>query len=335
MKTDAFLKVRVGLPQRGGALVAAARERGLPALVSANAFAKYGPDQRFKGFALPKPGAFAGIDIALDSAGFVAMSRYNGYPWNPFQYVELAASAEWAWWAAMDLCVEKELAADRLTRRLRIAGTAAGYGECRRLARDRGLRDPLPVLQGQTVDDYKYCADMMPIVDWPVLIGVGSMCRRNVHGDDGIERVVEGLDRVLPPHTKFHAFGVKGQALQRLASHPRIASTDSAAWDFNARMLRPTGRTQAFRAEEMASWHRRHVSLVESPLPLQCSLFGGDEPVESDPQDGLIDEWAHLVAGGEIDYQSALSHADRELVWARAENMIGTQGDRNVEDETE
>src|SRR5512147_2312179 len=157
MKTDSFLKVRVGLPQRGGALVIAARERGLPALVSANAFAKYGPDQRFQGFALPKPDAFKALDIALDSAGFVAMTRYNGYPWSASQYIELAASADWAWFAAMDLCVERELASDRLTRRLRIAGTAAGYGECRRLAQDRGLRDPLLVLQGQTVEDYKYC----------------------------------------------------------------------------------------------------------------------------------------------------------------------------------
>lgn len=53
MRNDIYLKVRVGLPQRGGALVAAARERGLPALVSVNAFVRYDKDRRFRGFALP------------------------------------------------------------------------------------------------------------------------------------------------------------------------------------------------------------------------------------------------------------------------------------------
>lgn len=318
MKTDSFLKVRVGLPQRGGALVAAARRRGLPALVSANAFAKYGPDQRFRGFALPKHDAFAGIDIALDSAGFTAMRRYNGYPWSASDYVELAASAPWAWYAAMDLCVEKEIAGNRLERKLRIAGTAAGYGECRRLARDRGIRDPLPVLQGQTPSDFIYCADMMPLSEWPALIGLGSMCRRNLHGMDGIERVVDAVDRILPRHTKCHVFGVKGQALQRLAGHPRIASTDSCAWDMQARMKMPRGRTQAFREAEMADWHRRHAGLAGSPLPLQYGLFGAEDVDADGVLDPLIDDWARLVAQGEVDYQSALCHAEREVFWAKA-----------------
>lgn len=82
----------------------------------------------------------------------------------------------------------------------------------------------------------------------------------------------------------------------------------------------------------MAAWHRRHVALVESPLQLQCSLFG-PEPSASDPEDSLIDDWARLIAGGEVDYQSALSHAERELFWSNARASVGEETDLQMEDE--
>lgn len=318
MRTDTFLKVRVGLPQRGGALVAAARTKGLPALVSANAFARYDKDGRFRGFALPKAGAFEGLDVALDSAGFTAMAHYGAYPWGVNAYLNLAASADWAFYSPLDLCVEPELAGDRLTRRLRIAGTANAYGECVRLARLRGMREPIPILQGQCPADYVACAEMMPISAWPDLIGIGSMCRRNVGGEDGVERVIEALDPVLPSNVRMHLFGVKSAALARLATHPRVHSVDSAAWDYSARRKRPTGRTQAFRAQEMEAWHARQQQLLRGAAPFQASLFGHLAPVTSHADDALIDEWAWLVASGEIDYHTALGHAARELVWARA-----------------
>lgn len=85
MRNDIYLKVRVGLPQRGGALVAAARERGLPALVSANAFVRYDKDRRFRGFALPhaRPAQRrhrnepAGVSLQLQASDPVARHAEN------------------------------------------------------------------------------------------------------------------------------------------------------------------------------------------------------------------------------------------------------------------
>lgn len=57
--------LRVGLPLSGGALVRAARTRGLPVLFSANAFAQRYPrgherEREFRRFRLPGPGAVQG-----------------------------------------------------------------------------------------------------------------------------------------------------------------------------------------------------------------------------------------------------------------------------------
>lgn len=50
------------------------------------------------------------MDVALDSAGFVAWAHYGDFPWTVEQYVALAASRPWAWWASMDACCEPEVA---------------------------------------------------------------------------------------------------------------------------------------------------------------------------------------------------------------------------------
>lgn len=75
-----MIKVRVGIPLTGGKLVSAAREANYPVLFSANAFftgygkthPRVGEFQKFKQIDLEQ---FAGLDAALDSAGFVAMRK--------------------------------------------------------------------------------------------------------------------------------------------------------------------------------------------------------------------------------------------------------------------
>lgn len=311
--------VRVGMPQSGGTLWRIARDAGFPLLVSANAFARYDKDGRFCGFALSSAARVAAGDVALDSAGFVAMARYRRYPWSVAAYIELAASGPWAWWAAMDYCTERELAGNRLERRLRIAATCHGFADCVRYAGDRGITAPLPVLQGQLVDDYRHCAEMLPLLEWPVLVGVGSMCRREVSGANGVVAVVDLLDRVLPAHVRLHLFGVKSEALAALNGHPRLASVDSCAWDADARRRWPTGRTQAKRGTAMREWVERQGRRCAVPAAMQMGLDGlqlvDSEVDEAD--EAVISEWADLVAGGEVDYESARWHAARELVYGR------------------
>jgi hypothetical protein len=246
--------VRAGVPQPSGALVHAAYAAKLPVLFSANAFAK-SKDGEFKGFNLkaaqnlPKD-----MDAALDSAGFVAAVRYGDYRWTTSQYYDLVASRDWAWHAAMDFCVEPPVAGAVSVRKTRLAATALGYWRCVNEAKLRGVKLPMPVLQGWFPEDYVRCAEMLAIADWPDLVGIGSVCRRNIAGPDGIATILRTLDDILPKHVKFHLFGVKGGAVKELGSHPRFASIDSMAWDYSCRVANRTGRTQEGRSKAMTAW---------------------------------------------------------------------------------
>ncbi len=297
--------LRVGIPQIGGRLVQAAREAGYPVLFSANAFMvrnEYGEVIRVR---KPDPKQFAGMDVALDSAGYVAMSRYRGFPWTPEQYLDLVESWDWTWWASMDQCVEPEVAGCPLSIYMRMAETCRMYGEMRSRARDRGLKDPMAVVQGWEVQHYLWCMERMPLTAWPDLIGVGSMCRRQVHGPNGLLAVVEALDRELPKHTQLHLFGVKGTSLAYLSEHPRVKSVDSMAWDLAARRLHPTGRTADVRIDSMHGWARTNLDRLAMPaIPYDLKLF--DDPASEASQE--LQEWLELVVSNEIDGRSAMAH---------------------------
>lgn len=82
------LQMRVGIPHRGGKLAIHAFNSGYPVMVSANAFFNHETGQ----FDIPQYSPLQDLDVALDSAGFVAMmnfkakGRQNGvggiYPWS-------------------------------------------------------------------------------------------------------------------------------------------------------------------------------------------------------------------------------------------------------------
>jgi hypothetical protein len=66
---------------------------------------------------------------------------------------------------------------------------------------------------------------------WPDLVGVGSVCRKRLLGEDGLMRVLDTLEGVLPTHVRLHLFGVKSAAVSKLKDRPRVASVDSMAWN--------------------------------------------------------------------------------------------------------
>lgn len=102
---------------------------GLPLMFSANAFANY-RDGCFRGFRLNAASAIPRqVDAALDSAGFTAAAQYGDYRFSVSTYLDLVASRDWAFWSAMDYCVEPAIAQDATMRRLRIAATIARYWE--------------------------------------------------------------------------------------------------------------------------------------------------------------------------------------------------------------
>lgn len=268
MTRPAFI---LGLPQRDAAqlsLAAVARfEAGLIDGVMLSASSMWATPRRGPGRFVEPTCALDDVPLVIDSAGFVAASRWGGYPWSPEAYVELVATMAHrpVWWSSMDLCCEPEVAGDRVTVRHRIEETARLLARCRRLAArwravDRATRaawglsqdeaalwpqDPLPILQGWTPDDYLYSADLTDVVlttrglagRWPDLVGLGSVCRRRLQGEDGLLAIVSRLDRTLPAHVKLHLFGVHSEAIEPLiaAYGHRLASYDSQAWGQGAR----------------------------------------------------------------------------------------------------
>lgn len=244
--------IRVGIPACFTRFTAVAREIDAPVLISANAFWR---DGRFR---RARPSIFNGTDVALDSAGFVAMARYWGYPWSLGEYVDFAGRLKPTWWAAPDYCCEPEIARDRAEVLDRVIRTAFKLDWARQVAADRGISAPMPVLQGWLPEDYLRCAALIP--DLPVLVGVGSVCRRPLRGRAGVLRIVAELDRALPAHVRLHLFGVKGSAIGALAGHPRIYSVDSAAWDAAARRQRLENRQASATVEYRSGYLRRWYS---------------------------------------------------------------------------
>lgn len=224
--------------------------------------------------------------MALDSAGFVAMVRYWFYRWTLDQYVALAGSYPWHWWAAPDFCCEREIARDRDEVRQRIVATAAKLAWTLTVANDMGVKPCMPVLQGWRPDDYLRCADLIGrFTPLPRLVGIGSICRRHLAGDDGAMAVIDRLDAVLPDYVRFHLFGVKGNVAVALRGHPRVESLDSQAYEAAARReaYKLRGRVDgfscdiAFRSAHMRRWYRdlRDGISAKPPRrpPTQTAMF--------------------------------------------------------------
>jgi len=176
----------------------------------------------------------------------------------------------------------------------------------------------MPILQGWTPQEYVTCAHWLPLHEWPDLVGIGSVCRRSLHGSTGLLAVLDAVDAVLPEHVRLHLFGVKSQALEVIAGHPRIASVDSMAWDMAARAGRRTGRTAQYRAGHMQEWFRRQSRVVRRATGAGRARVGW-LPAEREPQaaavcmdletlalEALALCHAELLMDGDLDYRSAV-----------------------------
>lgn len=253
--------VRVGMPLVSGELFEYGVASGLPLMFSANAFSKWSPGREFAGFRLDAASAIpATVNATLDSAGFTQAVLYGDYVFSVEQYLDLAEARPWQWYSSMDYCVEPQVAPDAATRRLRIEATVARYFQCVDSAMRRRMELPVPVVQGHYAEEYAHCAEQLGIGAGTSLVGIGSVCRRHLHGPDGVIAIMEALDAVLPEGTRVHLYGLKGNGLAALArfSH-RIDSTDSMAYDMAVRRSTPVGRTQYMRAVAMVEWHAREL----------------------------------------------------------------------------
>jgi queuine/archaeosine tRNA-ribosyltransferase len=250
-----------------------AAEMGAPILISANSL--WNGDKRSF---TSRWRAYAGFDIALDSGGFVAMKLYGGYRWSVVQYVALAQAMSPTWWAQMDFCCEPEIASAPDSVAQRIDLTARHLSECNVVAQQLGASRPMPVLQGWKPDDYCRGPAYDGAFTWPELVGVGSVCRRPVHGRTGVLAVVYALDQALPSHVRLHLFGVKSGALSVLLQEVphRIASMDSMAWSMAARRhchQQATPCTESIKSQFMSRWYESQMAHAIPPESVQPRLL--------------------------------------------------------------
>lgn len=199
-----------------------------------------------------------------------------------------------SWYAAPDMCVEPEVASTPEELDFRIRGTATLlegtmqtlYAWHNQLIRegwsDREVQNllppPVPVVQGWTCENYQRSLELtmqvwerwQPWVAPPALIGIGSVCRRSLkHPKHGLHAIIDALEGMIPPTTRAHLFGVKGTVLNDLKMREWVASYDSMAYDFSARIEARTKKISnsiAHRSEAMSCWMNKAVARM-APAP--------------------------------------------------------------------
>ena len=312
------IEIVVGLPHlANGAILEAAKAMQQPMLISANCLSRWRKAdgwsdwQGWRTATLENARGLASLD--LDSAGYSMMVKYRGLPWTIADYIGLAASYPFRRFAAVDYCCEAGVARDRTEILDRISRTIRTNRECRARATDLGINDRLmPVVQGRTPDDYERCLDGIHASLVPgTVIGIGSMCRREINGPEGLIAVVERLDAILPDAVFCHGFGAKGSALPYLKPFERrVISIDSQAYGIAARQdarRRGVRKTDTLVASHMDRWCAQQLARTADP-PRSTP----HQPVPSDMPPRMLDPWNAAIEAAEAEIRSLIESGDLE-----------------------
>lgn len=183
--------------------------------------------------------------FSVDSGGFTELQKFGRWTVTPVEYVNALRRYQWqterfCWAAPQDWMCEDVVINGGTLNGMHFVGTGLSVAEHQRRTVDnlvelRALAPDLriiPVLQGQTLEDYHRCADLyeragIDLVTEP-LVGLGSVCRRQATDEIG-ELVREFADAGL----KLHGFGVKADGIALYGKY--LGSADSLAWSLNAR----------------------------------------------------------------------------------------------------
>lgn len=170
---------------------------------------------------------------ALDSGGYTELNMYGGWRTSVEEYVEAVADysvliggLEWA--APMDwMCEPHVIEKTGLSVREHQERTVENFLEL------RGRGPFIPVLQGQTLEDYEACIGLYEAAGADLraceLVGLGTVCRRQREPE--IARIVHELG---VHGLRMHGFGMKSRGLARVGHV--LASADSMAWSTAGRM---------------------------------------------------------------------------------------------------
>lgn len=200
-----------------------------------------------------------------DSGGFSELDMFGGWKTRPEEYVEAVHLYDTEigmlrWAAPMDwMCEQQMLDKTGLTVREHQHRTVDNYVDLvdrwRRHVPDR--RCPfIPVVQGQTPDDYLWCVELydragVDLAAMPI-VGVGSVCRRQ-----NTQEIYDVIRTLAAVGMRMHAFGVKTLGLARYA--PYVVSTDSMAWSARGRRepgCTPTHKTEANCLDFALGWRQ-------------------------------------------------------------------------------
>lgn len=199
-------------------------------------------DRRLRGY-VTLPRALA--PWALDSGGFSELSMHGSWDRgpSPLQYhlrVERYARdvGQLQWAAPQDWMCEDQIIAktglDVLEHQYR---TIENLIELRSVEPTHTSVHYIPVVQGQTPDDYVRHVDMYRAagINLPTepLVGVGSVCRRQGTGE--AHEIFKAMHAAGV--TRLHGFGLKKTGLALYGG--LLASADSMAWSFDARRKPP------------------------------------------------------------------------------------------------
>lgn len=312
------IEIILGLPHlANGPILQRAVALQAPVLISANCLSRWRKADGWREWSGWRTGTLANArplaSVDLDSAGYTMMVRYGGLPWSIADYMALAASWPFRRISSVDYCCEEGVAHDREEVLDRIARTTATNRECFARADDLAIRNRLmPVLQGRVPDDYVRSLDAIGGLILPgTVVGIGSMCRRPIHGPEGLIAVVERLTRILPIGVKAHLFGVKGDALPYLTPFARwIASIDSQGWGVGVRqhaLRHRIAKTDALGADFMERWYRTQCArTLETPRHLPEAAASAPPPPTADPWERAIAqaraEIRALIESGDLDH---------------------------------
>lgn len=217
----------------------------------------------------------ARTDWALDSGAFTEIAQHGRFTTTPAGYVAAVRRyrddvGRLMWAAPQDhMCEPWVLERSDLARTVPAAQrwTTDNYLTLRTLAADLPI---IPVVQGQTLDDYRRHVDAYAAagVDLTAhqLVGIGSVCRRQA--TDQIGALVAAL---ASDGLRLHGFGVKLTGVRRYGWC--LTSSDSLAWSYDGRRIRPCPHGAAVSCSNcLAHALAWRAGIVDTGRPVQLAL---------------------------------------------------------------
>lgn len=176
---------------------------------------------------------------SLDSGAFSEIAKHGRWTLTAEEYVAAVrryrdgiGRMQWAApqdWMCEPLMVERT----GLSVREHQVRTVANVVELRKLAPDLPI---IPVLQGWKLSDYLHCIRLYDQAGINLrherVVGLGSVCRRQ-----STDEIGEIAEQLAGRGLRLHGFGVKTEGVRRYGRY--LASSDSLAWSFRGRHIRP------------------------------------------------------------------------------------------------